>query len=155
MPYTKKEMQLYKCHKEVRAQRIVRVRRVGYYGPGKWTGADIFLDNGACVLVDAAWMDRNPKVAEGGYFVEYQQPDFYTAYSPSAPFLTGYTLVSTDHKERIREEKQELDARLGKLRQFIASGLMYEVVPDEGEQELLETQLRHMSAYSNVLALRL
>lgn len=112
MPYTKKPMELYTCHKEVRAQRIVRVRKVGCYGPNKWTGADIFLDNGACVLVDEAWMLRNPKVAEGGFFVEYQH-DCYTAYSPSAPFLSGYKKVPMSLKEldsTLRETMSKLNA---------------------------------------------
>jgi len=96
MTYTKKPMELYKCHKEVRAQRIVRVRKVGCLGHGKWTGADIFLDNGACVLVDTAWLERNPKLAGGGFFVEYLNShtiEEHTAYSPALPFLNGYEKV--------------------------------------------------------------
>lgn len=169
MPYTKKDMQLYKCHKEVKAQRIVRVRKVGCYGPNKWTGADIFLDNGACVLVDEKWLERNPKVAEGGYFVEYQQADFYTAYSPAAPFEQGYTKVPMSYAEldstlrdtlqkldaptsfldRMKGEAKELDERLQKLCAFCDS-LKFKELADCA-QTLMKAQAFAMALYLEAL----
>ena len=50
------------------------------------------------VEVEEAWFTRNPKLAAGGYYVEYE--DGYTSYCPAAAFETGYTLegsVETEH----------------------------------------------------------
>lgn len=92
-------MPLYQCHKQVRAAKIIDIR----HGiAGGMTELRLDLPEVAhpvhgmvkpTVLVDAAWLTRNPAVAVGGYFVQYQQEDRYTAYSPAAPFEGGYTKI--------------------------------------------------------------
>lgn len=89
-----KELPLYQCHKKVRAAKIIITTGMNN------GGACIVVDvpDPACPVqgninldVDAAWLARNPALAVGGYFVEYE--DGYTAYSPAAPFEGGYTLI--------------------------------------------------------------
>lgn len=85
------QLPLYQCHKKVRAAEIVGMCRYADGGallvllvPGKGT-----VD----VVVDHEWLARNPKTEIGGFFVEYQEGDGYTSFSPAAPFVGGYTLI--------------------------------------------------------------
>lgn len=93
-----KMMPLYQCHKQVRAAKITKIKR-GIAGGMTELFFGIPAVNhpvpGAedTVLVDDAWLTRNPALAVGGYFVEYQEGDKYTAYSPAAPFEGGYTAI--------------------------------------------------------------
>lgn len=78
---------IYLCHKKVGAAKITAITP-------KENGAVLTLDGGPQIHVDAAWLQRNPAVAAGGYFVQYiQNPDGYTAYSPAQPFEEGYSSV--------------------------------------------------------------
>jgi hypothetical protein len=79
---------LYQCHKQVRAAKIVGIEPCD-----NELNTGLLLDGGKRVVVDSAWKTRNPATAIGGYFVEYQESDKYTAYSPAAPFEGGYTLI--------------------------------------------------------------
>jgi hypothetical protein len=57
------------------------------------------------------------------------------------------------YQQRVIEEKQELDAKLEKLNQFIASPQFLVVEVDE--QKRLQRQQTFMKAYSNVLSERI
>jgi len=94
------EMPRYKCHKEVWALKIAAIKRDGEGEDRETDGSAVITPADSLYApfrVDHAWMVRNPKVAEGGYFVQYQrQPgetEFYTAYSPADAFEDGYTLL--------------------------------------------------------------
>ena len=88
----KEQLPLYQCHKRVRAAKIVGIepcdnelRTVLHLEvPG--------VPSYVMERVDAAWKERNPKTALGGYFVEYD--DGYTSYSTAAAFESGYTVVT-------------------------------------------------------------
>ena len=58
-----------------------------------------------------------------------------------------------EHQERVVNEKNDLDAKLGKLRAFIGSE-MFDSVP-MGEQNRLRRQELIMELYSDVLAERI
>jgi hypothetical protein len=91
---------LYQCHKKVRAAKIICITGPEGFSDGH---AEIVLDQPdpqyptsghVAVAVDSAWLQRNPKVAVGGYFVHYcENADNYTTYSPAEPFESGYTLI--------------------------------------------------------------
>jgi hypothetical protein len=89
------ELPLYQCHKQVRAAKIIATERIDR---GQLI---LHLEGGSTFTADIAWLARNPLVAVGGYFVQYQEADKYTSYSPAGPFEGGYTPVpaqlSADH----------------------------------------------------------
>ena len=58
-----------------------------------------------------------------------------------------------EHQERVVKEKNDLDAKLGKLRTFIGSDV-FDHVP-MGEQNRLRRQQLIMELYSDVLAERI
>jgi hypothetical protein len=91
----------YHCHKKVGAAKI---HSIDFFADAE-KGATLSLEmdrkgpGGSArvqrVNVNGDWLNRNPKVAPGGYFVQYiDSADGYTAYSPAEPFEKGYTLVS-------------------------------------------------------------
>lgn len=81
------ELPQWKCHKIVRAARILDMVMHGNSVPLPG-GATLHLDGGAKVATDAAWVQRcDPAV--GGYYVVYE--DGYTSFSPSKAFEDGYT----------------------------------------------------------------
>lgn len=57
------------------------------------------------------------------------------------------------HQTRVVTEKSELDEKLGKLRGFLSTDVFAELPNDE--QERLQLQADHMTAYSNVLGERI
>lgn len=87
---------LWKCHKTVRAERIVgigpqRVQSNEKEGGPKQNIAELFLADGSKRHIDDAWQAKhNPKI--GDYFIQYD--DGYTSVSPPAPFLAGYWLLA-------------------------------------------------------------
>lgn len=88
-----KQLPLYQCHKQVRAAKITGV---AHFADG---ASQLFLqDVVGAVEVDVNWLTRNPKLAVGGYFVQYElapgETEPYTAYSPAEPFESGYTLAT-------------------------------------------------------------
>jgi len=87
---TSTAMPFYRCHKLVRAAKIVHIDDVP---GGKLLTVTVGSGNISSIEVDAAWLTRNPALSIGGYFVEYQEGDKYTSYSPAAPFEGGYTLA--------------------------------------------------------------
>ncbi len=75
-------LQLFKCHKEVRAMKIKRVEG----GPESFVLAGELKD----VVVDKAWIDKHAP-RWGGYYVEYE--DGYSSFSPAEAFEKGYEEV--------------------------------------------------------------
>lgn len=80
MPTT--ELQRWKCHKEVRAGRIVEIRDAGK----TWV-----LGNGAKVEVSPELASRVKGLILSGYYVLYE--DGYESWSPARAFETGYTKI--------------------------------------------------------------
>lgn len=88
---------LYLCHKKVRAAKIISIDTER----APEGGANLILESLTSragemlpvITVDSAWLQRNPALDIGGYFVEYQEGDKYTAYSPAGPFKSGYKLI--------------------------------------------------------------
>jgi hypothetical protein len=73
----------WKCHKEVGADKIVRIEP-------STTGATLHLEGGAIANVNLLWQDRHrPQV--GGYYVVYN--DDYSSFSPAQAFEEGYTRI--------------------------------------------------------------
>jgi len=91
---------LYRCHKKVRAAKIIGITGPEGFSDGH---AELVLDvqDPKClpgaghisVTVGPGWLAKNPALIVGGYFVEYD--DGYESYSPAVPFESGYTLVPT------------------------------------------------------------
>ena len=122
------ELPLYLCHKKVRAAKITGITGPDGFSDGH---AEIVLDTvdtsikSPCIAyvvvpVDAAWLTRNPKLARGGYFVEYE--DGYTSYSPAAAFENGYSLeesiISFTKKltdEEISEMRKNMETYHGQI----------------------------------------
>lgn len=59
----------------------------------------------------------------------------------------------SDFKDRLLVEKEELNGKIERLREFIA-GDKFETI-DPGQQTLLPIQLDVMTAYSQILAARI
>ncbi len=130
----------YKCHKEVRAVKIVHV-----------AGDTIVPEMGyAPFAVSAEYLEKH-KPQAGGYYVRYA--DGYASYSPSKAFEDGYTPIDDDWKSRVINEKRELDDKLGKLKAFIDSEAI-DKLPVTAREQLLE-QHKIMERYSATLAERL
>lgn len=63
------------------------------------------------------------------------------------------TQEQTNYQERVKQEKQELDSKLGKLLSFFSNPLFREL--PTVEKELLTEQSKIMGAYSAVLGKRI
>lgn len=83
---------VYQCHKKVGAAKIEDVHF-------SINGKEARLVLGGSipnifVTVNEAWLERNPEVSAGGFYVDYiENVEPYTAYSPADPFEKGYTLL--------------------------------------------------------------
>ncbi len=79
------QLPLYRCHKEVRAAKIIAIEDGGALKLDALCGIEVTVTPGP------AWMSRhNPEV--GGYFVRYEG-DGYESYSPALAFENGYAVV--------------------------------------------------------------
>lgn len=58
------------------------------------------------------------------------------------------------HQQRVVDEQTELERKLKALRDFISGNPTFDKLPAE-DRTLLKTQMDLMSAYSNVLSLRI
>jgi hypothetical protein len=110
---------VYQCHKKVGASKIIEIDTVETTGGARIVLFEMCPEDPSCgsfVNVDDAWLARNPEVAEGGYFVEYE--DGYTAYSPAKPFEDGYTLfkepfIPLKSDQKIESLQESLDSLRG------------------------------------------
>jgi hypothetical protein len=92
-----KALQQYKCHKTVRAAKIIQVDQKPNPDP---TGLSVASSYGAmltlnseavpAIEVAAEWMIKH-KPEVGGYYVVYE--DGYASYSPQKAFEDGYSLI--------------------------------------------------------------
>lgn len=140
----------WKCHKEVTAARIKAISDFGEL-------ARLIVDLGAnvdgYVHVSAEYMNKH-KPMPGGYFVRYA--DGYESYSPPEAFESGYTRISADWRDRIKEEQRELDVKIKRLKEFLASApTLARIGVPSVQISLLRTQLSYMNIYSEVLTERL
>lgn len=165
------ELPQYKCHKVVRAAKIIGVGRIGDNDAVALEGA--FDD--PCLILPYGWTYKH-RPEHGGYLVAYD--DDYLSYSPAAAFEAGYSLIidkdsngtvltqNADGTEtltfqdstrpawqqRVLDEKNELNGRIHKLSDYIAGPAFRVLLP--ADQRLLSVQLSTMKAYSEVLELR-
>lgn len=82
-----------------------------------------------------------------GYHVKYA--DGYESWSPAEPFEKAYKVADT-FVDRLLIERDELNERLNKLRQFIESPKFVEVT-DEYQSLLLSKQESRMHEYLEIL----
>lgn len=80
------ELPQYKCHKVVRAAKIIGVGRIGDNDAVALEGA--FDD--PCLILPYGWTYKH-RPEHGGYLVAYD--DDYLSYSPAAAFEAGYSLI--------------------------------------------------------------
>lgn len=87
------EMPRYKCHKEVHALKIQKVRTA----EGKLATLELVPEDArfAPIEVSASWAEQHAVVA-GGYYVLYKGG--YASFSPADVFEDGYTLVEAKAK---------------------------------------------------------
>ena len=83
-----------------------------------------------------------------GYHVKYQ--DGYESWSPAEQFEQAYK-VADSFVDRLLIERDELNGRLNKLRQFIESPKFVEIVTDEYQRLLLSKQESRMHEYLEIL----
>lgn len=83
-----------------------------------------------------------------GYHVKYA--DGYESWSPAEPFEKAYKVADT-FVDRLLIERDELNERLNKLRQFIESPKFVEIVTDEYQSLLLSKQESRMHEYLEIL----
>lgn len=84
----------YRCHKEVWALKIDKLRPYSHEDPDAETDGSFWLtfhdERYSPIHVDARYMRKhNPQ--SGGYYVQYQ--DGYKSFSPAEAFEAGYTLI--------------------------------------------------------------
>lgn len=88
------ELQTYRCHKVVRAAKILRITE----GPQETTFKEgsllLWLGETLADAVEVGYREyvlrHDPQV--GGYYVEYDDGK-YASFSPAAPFEAGYTPI--------------------------------------------------------------
>jgi len=151
------EMPKYKCHKEVWALKIAKIEKdsdVAAIEDRETDGAATlsFEEDGyGDIIVSPSYVRKhNPQV--GGYYVVYQ--DGYKSFSPAEAFETGYTRMNSDYKNRVVEEKEQLDIKISKLSAFVFSGKFTEI-ENIKEREYMERQLHYMMDYSRCLRERI
>jgi hypothetical protein len=142
--FSSDELPRWKCHKEVRAVKIIAV-----------AGDMIIpLQGYAPFEVPPDWLKRHEPVP-GGYYVVYA--DQYSSYSPPEAFESGYTQLSNDWRDRVVEEKRELDEKVQKLSAFLEEISEWSARPrmTQKQLDLLHAQLSYMKVYSEILTERL
>ena len=82
---------------------------------------------------------------------EQDKPGYHVKYwSPAEPFEQAYKVADT-FVDRLLIERDELNERLNKLRQFIESPKFVEIVTDEYQRLLLSKQESRMHEYLEIL----
>lgn len=101
------------------------------------------------VRITQKWIDRVLKQNyEEPSGILACSPEIYAELSRSRPMLK-----LEDWQQRVVDEKRDLDARLGRLQEFIGSELYLALLLED--QDLMREQLVHMRAFSNVLGARI
>lgn len=136
----------YKSHKTVRAAKITGFRENG--NPLMPTLLLGELQATVDLLPD--WHAKH-KPQVGGYYVVYD--DGYASFSPAKAFEEGYAPIPTDHRDRVRIEKAELDTKLGALHGFFGSKTFEGL--SGAEQARLRDQHSAMLDYSAILGERI
>lgn len=134
----------YRSHKVVEAAPI-KAAEMEADGSGK-----VALGDGSVVLVPEGFQRSYGDLAsavEGAGAMLVRYPDGYLSWSPMAPFLEGYTAEPEDYRARVVVERDELAARLLKLRQFIAR--------DPRADDLMHGQAYRMGQYLAILDQRI
>lgn len=85
-------MQLYQCHKQVRAAEIVRV-----------DDTKIMFEGMPPIMVSLDFIEKH-KPKSGDYLVQYE--DGYQSVSPAAAFESGYTAIDEDGQAIVESEEQ-------------------------------------------------
>ena len=86
--------------------------------------------------------------SKAGYHVKYK--DGYESWSPAEPFEHAYKVYDT-FVDRLLIERDDLNERLNKLRQFIESPKFVKIVTDEYQRLLLSKQESRMHEYLEIL----
>lgn len=106
---------------------------------------------GAAFIEGFLQRDKIPSEEEknkAGYHVKYK--DGYESWSPAEPFEQAYKVADT-FVDRLLIERDELNERLNKLRQFIESPKFVEIVTNEYQRLLLSKQESRMHEYLEIL----
>lgn len=82
-------MQLYQCHKKVRAEKIISIDRSV---PSR---VNFMLNDGSQRNVDIHELDDKPRPEQGMYFVQYLDNDYFS-FSPTGVFEEGYSLIKEE-----------------------------------------------------------
>lgn len=106
-------------------------------------------------------MPANGDGAETGYLVEYldggkandSRHAGYISWSPSEVFERAYREVPTDHRQRVRDERESRAAELDKLTTFLG-GEVFAKLPED-EKSLLLRQANIMRELCDVLGERI
>lgn len=142
MPITQ-ALQEYRCHKIVRAAKIVAIER----------GLVLDLGPYGAIQVNQGWVEEKRAVA-GGYYVVYD--DGYCSFSPEKAFVDGYLPVPPDtmapYQQRAAEELMLLLGKCKRLAAFMTSPTFTAL--DPLERERMTEQAQHMTGYLRVLAER-
>ena len=99
-------------------------------------------------LLQAGRVPNESEKSNAGYHVKYA--DGYESWSPAEPFKKAYKVADT-FVDRLLIERDELNERLNKLRQFIESPKFVEIVSDEYQRLLLSKQESRMYEYLEIL----
>ena len=99
-------------------------------------------------FLQAGRVPSEEEKSKDGYHVKYK--DGYESWSPSEPFEQAYKVANT-FVDRLLIERDELNERLNKLRQFIESPKFVEIVTDEYQRLLLSKQESRMYEYLEIL----
>lgn len=99
-------------------------------------------------LLQAGRVPNDSEKDNQGYHVKYEGG--YESWSPAEPFEKAYKVADT-FVDRLLIERDELNERLNKLRQFIESPKFVEIVTDEYQRLLLSKQESRMNEYLEIL----
>lgn len=148
-------MRRWKCHKIVEAEKITGIEPQVVHNShplilGEGPDAPRF------VVTDEFRSKHNPKV--GDYLVRYA--DGYVSVSPAKAFEEGYTLMPADYRERVRQEKSDLDDNIDRLELFLNKSSPQVNCPPQvlitvGEHQRMTLQLAAMRLYSEMLGQRI
>jgi len=140
------ELPIYKCHKLVRAAKVIQWSRA----PGDEEPYVLTLDTGAVVKVPASRVPANQTPADG-YYIRYE--DGYESWSPKDVFEAGYTREPADFRDRVVAEHADVSSKLARLEAFIQTP-KFAALPWL-DRTLMKLQAVLMSGYADVLKERI